>query len=74
MAAAGCLKTFVTHFGKLAYRRPLETVEVDAVVNRATTNALDVTDQFRYAIESLLTAPSFLFRVEVGDGRRSRDA
>lgn len=68
MAAAGCLKSFVTHFGKLSYRRPLETVEVDAVVNRATANALDATDQFRYAIESLLTAPNFLFRVEVGAG------
>jgi hypothetical protein len=68
VAAAGCLKSFVTSFGKLAYRRPLETAEVDAVVNRATTNAIDVTDQFRYAIESLLIAPSFLFRVEVGTG------
>ena len=68
VAATGCLKSFVTRFGKLAYRRPLESVEVDAVVNRATTNAIDATDQFRYAIESLLTAPSFLFRVEVGTG------
>jgi hypothetical protein len=68
VAAAGCLKTFVTRFGKLSYRRPLETAEVDGVVNRATANALDATDQFRYAIESLLTAPSFLFRVEVGTG------
>jgi hypothetical protein len=67
-AAAGCLKTAVTRLGKLAYRRPLETVEVDAVVNRATANALDVTDQFRYAIESLLTSPNFLYRVEVGQG------
>jgi hypothetical protein len=68
MSAAGCLKTFVTRLGKLAYRRPLEAVEVDAIVNRATTNALDAIDQFRYAIESLLTAPSFLYRVEVGTG------
>jgi hypothetical protein len=68
MAAAGCLKTFVTHFGKLAYRRPLDSVEVDGVVTRATMNAIDATDQFRYAIESLLTAPSFLYRVEVGTG------
>jgi hypothetical protein len=68
IAATGCLKAFVTHLGKLAYRRPLEAVEVDGVVNRATANALDATDQFRYAIESLLTAPSFLYRVEVGTG------
>jgi hypothetical protein len=66
--AAGCLKTAVTRVGKLAYRRPLETAEIDALVSRATTNAIDLTDQFRYALESLLTAPSFLYRVEIGQG------
>ncbi|MET0593423.1 MAG: DUF1592 domain-containing protein [Polyangiaceae bacterium] len=68
IAATGCLKTAVTRLGKLAYRRPLETAEVDGVANRAIANALDATDQFRYAIESLLTSPSFLYRVEIGQG------
>ncbi len=64
--ASGCLRAFVTRFGKLAYRRPLETAELDAVVNRATADALDATDQFRFAIEVLLSSSNFLYRVEVG--------
>jgi hypothetical protein len=64
--AAGCLRAFLTRFGKLAYRRPLESAEVEALATRAAQNALDVTDQFRYAIEVLLTSPDFLYRVEIG--------
>jgi hypothetical protein len=64
--ASGCLRGFVTRFGKLAFRRPLETAELDGIVNRATADALDTTDQFRFAIEVLLSSPSFLYRVEVG--------
>ena len=65
--ASGCLRAFVTRFGKLAYRRPLETAELDSVVNRATADALDATDQFRFAIEVLLSSSNFLYRVEVGN-------
>ena len=64
--ASGCLRAFVGRFGRLAYRRPLETVEQDAIVNRATADALDATDQFRFAIEVMLSSSSFLYRVEVG--------
>jgi hypothetical protein len=67
LASADCLGTFVTSFGKLAYRRPLEAGEVDAIVASATANALDTEDQFRFAIESLLASANFLYRVEVGD-------
>ncbi len=65
--AAGCLTTFVTSFGRLAYRRDLEQSEIDGITTAATTNAANVEDQFRFAIEVLLSAPSFLFRVEVGN-------
>jgi hypothetical protein len=64
--ASGCLRAFAGRFGKLAYRRPLETVELDAIVNRATADALDATDQFRFAIEVMLSSSNFLYRVEVG--------
>src|SRR5262249_43830387 len=47
--------------------RPLEQTEVDAIATAATTNAADTDDQFRFAIEVLLSSPSFLFRVEVGN-------
>ena len=66
--ASGCLRAFVGRFGKLAYRRPLETTEVDTIVNRATADALDATDQFRFVIEVMLSSSSFLYRVETGNG------
>jgi hypothetical protein len=65
--AADCLTTFVENFGKLAYRRPLETSEVEAITDGAAAHATDAQDGFRYALEVLLTSPSFLFRVEIGD-------
>jgi hypothetical protein len=65
--APTCLESFVSSFGRLAYRRPLEAGEVSAIVDAATEHATDTQDQFRYAFEVLLTSPSFLFRVEVGD-------
>jgi len=65
--APTCLTDFVTRFGKLAYRRSLEASEIDALVAAANENALDEPDRFRYVIEVLLSSPSFLYRVEVGD-------
>ena len=70
--ASGCLRAFVGRFGKLAYRRPLETAELDTIVNRATADALDATDQFRFAIEVMLSASSFLYRVEIGERAPAR--
>ena len=66
-AGADCLPAFVGRFGKLAFRRPLEQAEVDAITTRAMTVAADVNDRYRFAIESLLSSPSFLFRIEVGN-------
>jgi hypothetical protein len=66
-AATDCLPAFVARFGELAFRRPLEQAEVDGITMRATTVAADVNDRYRYAIESLLSSPSFLFRIEVGN-------
>lgn len=66
VAQASCLTSFVTSFGKLAYRRPLDSDEVSAITAAAEEHAVDAADRFVYAIEALLTSPSFLFRVEVG--------
>ena len=65
--APSCLESFVTSFGRLAYRRPLEAAEVSAIVDSATEHGTDAQDRIRYAFEVLLTSPSFLFRVEVGN-------
>jgi hypothetical protein len=64
---ASCLDSFVASFGKLAYRRPLEASEVAAVTAGAAEHGADTEDRFRYAMQVLLTSPSFLYRVEVGD-------
>lgn len=64
---AACLGSFVSSFGRLAWRRPLEQTEIDAIVASATTHGVDAEDRFRFALEVLLTAPSFLYRVEVGN-------
>jgi hypothetical protein len=66
-SATDCLPAFVARFGKLAFRRPLAQAEVDGIATRAMTVAADVNDRYRFAIESLLSSPSFLFRIEVGD-------
>jgi hypothetical protein len=65
--AAGCLKSFITTFGALAYRRSLEAAEIDSLTMRAESAAIDRTDQFRLAIQVILTTPSFLYRVEAGN-------
>jgi hypothetical protein len=75
--ASDCLAAFVSRFGRLAFRRPLDATEVSAITTRATTVGADTNDQYRFAIEALLTSPSFLFRIEVGsapDGLSTLDA
>ncbi len=62
-----CLADFVTRFGKRAYRRPLETEEVDSIVSAATEFGTSTEDAFAFAIEALLSSAHFLYRVEVGD-------
>lgn len=67
LEAADCLRSFVTRFGKLAYRRPLDAAEVTSLVARAERDAVDLADRFRFATEVMLTSASFLYRVEVGN-------
>lgn len=67
LEAADCLGMFVSRFGGLAFRRPLEPTEANAIVKAATDNAIDMNDRYRFAIETLLSSPSFLFRIELGD-------
>jgi Protein of unknown function (DUF1592)/Protein of unknown function (DUF1588)/Protein of unknown function (DUF1587)/Protein of unknown function (DUF1585)/Protein of unknown function (DUF1595) len=66
-AQAACLKTFITTFGKLAYRRSLDDQEASALANKAVMVGRSNDDRFQFVVESLLTSPSFLFRVEIGD-------
>ena len=60
-----CLRDAAARFGRRAFRRPLEQVEIDELVALALTQAAP-TDQASILIETVLMSPRFLFRVEVG--------
>jgi hypothetical protein len=62
-----CLAEFTERFGRLAYRRALTEEEASALLTRAMEFAEGPEDTFTFVIEALLTSPSFVFRVEVGD-------
>jgi Protein of unknown function (DUF1592)/Protein of unknown function (DUF1588)/Protein of unknown function (DUF1595)/Protein of unknown function (DUF1587)/Protein of unknown function (DUF1585) len=67
---ANCVKTFVTKFGRRAYRRPLQSDEVAnlmAVFNTAKS-ASDAQTGLRATVSAMLAAPSFLFKPEFGAG------
>ncbi|HTU58238.1 MAG TPA: DUF1595 domain-containing protein, partial [Polyangiales bacterium] len=67
LAADSCLPTFVTRFGRLAYRRPLSAAEVNSIVTAAKQDDSDASEPYRFAIEALLVSPSFLYRSELGN-------
>jgi hypothetical protein len=65
-----CLRTFVTGFGRRAWRRPLAAAEIDRYVALGTTAASKLGDPnqgFVYAATGLLESPNFLYRVELGE-------
>ncbi|MDQ3034674.1 MAG: DUF1592 domain-containing protein [Myxococcota bacterium] len=76
-ADAACAREFVIEFGRRAWRRPLETVEVDTysmIAVRSAEVLADFYEGIELAIAALLQSPNFLFRVELGEaapeGRR----
>lgn len=67
LAAENCLQAFVTDFGRLAYRRTLEADEVSAYLALAAAYEGNAEDKFVTVVSAMLSSPSFLYRVEVGD-------
>ena len=71
----GCMRAFVTSFGRRALRRPLSDAEVDVRIHGlngddgALAHATEA-DDFAVGIDSLIRAflqdPEFLYRVEIG--------
>jgi hypothetical protein len=67
----GCARTFITEFGRRAFRRDLEPEEVDAFFGRYQAGAglydtgSDFEQGIAMVIESMLQAPSFLYRAEL---------
>jgi hypothetical protein len=67
-SGASCAQTFITKFGRKAYRRPLTEDEVTslvAVYNDTKANS-DATTGARAVIAAVLASPHFLFRPEFG--------
>jgi hypothetical protein len=75
----GCARTFVTSFGKLAFRRPLDPLEVDdlmALYTKLRTDpqmAYNLQDALGIVIEAMLQAPGFLYRWERGLAAPQKD-
>ncbi|HUS65912.1 MAG TPA: DUF1592 domain-containing protein [Kofleriaceae bacterium] len=71
---ADCLRTFFARLGRRAWRRPLESAEVDALLAVTDAAAASIGEPWvgvEYGIAALLQSPYFLYRVE--RGRPDRD-
>ncbi len=68
-ASDACTRGFIERMGRRAWRRPLETAEVDrmvAVAVNATTELGSAVEGVRWATVALFTSPNFLYRAELG--------
>jgi hypothetical protein len=74
-ANQACFRSFVSDFGRLAFRRPLTTPEVDVFAGLYTADAgQDMTLAVEFAVQAMLQTPQFLYRPELdesGDGQLS---
>ena len=68
-ASDACTREFIERMGRRAWRRPLETAEVDrllAVAANAATELGSALEGVRWATVALFTSPNFLYRAELG--------
>jgi len=68
-ASDPCVAEFFAAFAKAAWRRPVATEEVDALVALSASIAADLGDVsagLKHGAASVLQSPHFLFRVEIG--------
>jgi hypothetical protein len=64
-----CFQSFVTKFGRLAWRQPLTSAQVTRYTNLITNVAAtlgDVNEGMRAGMKGLLLSPNFLYRLERG--------
>ncbi len=75
--SADCLSKFTKSFGRVAYRRPLTTDEMNTLVGigrNASTTLDDPKQGVIYIIATILQSPSFLFRPEGATDREILNA
>jgi hypothetical protein len=67
-----CARTFIQDFGKRAYRRPLDTTEIDDLIALYTTLRSDPELKYNFedalgiVVQAILQSPGFLYRWERG--------
>jgi hypothetical protein len=71
---ATCAAAFVTHYGELAFRRPLEAAELDRYSTFLTSEAAKHGDQVaaRMTLQAMMQSPHFLYRTEIGTGEKGQ--
>jgi hypothetical protein len=68
-AADVCTRGFIQELGRMAWRRPLQSAEIDGLAALAASAATELgspTEGLRWATVALFTSPSFLYRAELG--------
>ncbi|XYI02814.1 DUF1592 domain-containing protein [Sorangium sp. So ce1128] len=68
--AESCATAFITSFGARAYRRPLDTAEIDALLSVYRVGAKGATyaDGIELIARAVLQSAGFLYLTEIGDG------
>lgn len=63
---AACARSFVENFGRLAFRRALESTEVDALLEAYDAGRTDgsYAEGIEVVIRAVLQSPDFLYRIE----------
>ncbi|MDC0672826.1 DUF1592 domain-containing protein [Nannocystis radixulma] len=64
-----CAQAFIGEFGRSAYRRPLETEDVEALMDvyHTARDQFDFATAIRLVTTTMLQSPHFLYRVEFGE-------
>lgn len=65
-----CVRSFMESFASRAWRRPVTSSEITALLAVADTVSADLSDPaqgVKFALAAVLQSPSFLFRVEIGE-------
>ena len=70
-----CTRTISSSFARRAFRRPVQTAEIDSFVQVAQAVAKEGTavDGLKGALEAVLLSPHFIFRMEVDQDPASKD-
>ena len=74
-ADAGCARTFVTEFGRKAFRRPMTTAEIERYEGffEARRAEIDWDAAVQLTVTAFLQSPQFLWRLEHGAGEAGDD-